>query len=120
MYTRFPGTKTRPSAALEIMALGEAERIERNEVDTAERAARLRVLFDSEVWKLDMLPLLHLVYDETLEAVKRKVFDPDALIVLDNYIILLHASLVRGFGAMERVANKRLKASDQTDQINPF
>lgn len=88
------------------------ERVEDTEISRAERAVRLSAFFDSDVWSMDILPILHKLYDDYLEAVKRKEIDPDALKALDDLVTRLGGQLQLGYGAMSRLSERRLKAAE--------
>jgi hypothetical protein len=86
---------------------------EEKDVKEADRAKRLAALFETEVWSLDILPILRSLYDSYLEEVKAKSKDPDVLKPLDDFVVRLGGSLQLGMGAMRRMAERRMKAAEK-------
>jgi hypothetical protein len=95
------------------MRMGLDQAQEEREINAAERAQRLAAFFDSDVWQLDIAPILTKLYDDYLEAVKSKTVDPDGLKVLDDLVVRLGGSLQLGVGAMRRIAKRRLEATEK-------
>jgi len=91
--------------------------LERNESQQADRAKRLADLFETPVWNDDVLPIITKLYDDCLEAVKAKTLDPDALKALDDLIVRLGGALTLGIGAMQRIAQRRLAASEKLAEM---
>ena len=90
---------------------------EEREIHQADRARRLGAFFNSEVWEVDILPLMRRLYDDYLEEVKEHKVDPDVLKVLDDLLVRLGGSIQVGVGAMERIAAKRLGAVEQIEEL---
>lgn len=103
--------------ALGLMRLNEAN-VEDVENSQADRAKRLADLFDSEVWIKDIVPILMRIHDEYLENVKAKKLDSDALKGLDEFVFRLGGTVQLGIGAMHRIAERRLKASEKVAELN--
>ena len=94
------------------------QQLERTEAQQADRAKRLAELFEMDVWNEDILPILTKLYDDCLDAVKNKTLDPDALKALDDFIVRLGGALTLGIGAMQRIAKRRLEASEKLAEMN--
>lgn len=88
------------------------------EAKKAERAHRLAELLQSDVWRLDLYPILRRLHDDYLEAVKTKKLDPDALKAFDEFLNQIDGTIRVGAGAMERLAAKRAKAAEIKNKIN--
>lgn len=88
------------------------------EAKKAERAHRLAELLQSDVWRMDLYPILRRLHDEYLEAVKAKKLDPDALKAFDEFLNQIDGTIRVGAGAMERLAAKRAKAAAIKNKIN--
>lgn len=88
------------------------------DVDLAARGARLNELFQSDVWKLDLLPLMQQLYDDYLEQVKQHQMDPDSLKPLDDLVVKLGGAFQVGLGAMERIAKRRIESAESMDRRN--
>lgn len=86
------------------------DKLEAAEREVAERAQRLQALLNSEVWKDDVLPILHKIYDDFLQDVLKKEADPDVLKGLEEFIHRLGGTIRLGQGALERIASRRLTA----------
>lgn len=84
----------------------------------ADRAQRLSALLESDVWKLDLYPLLRQLHDKYLNDVKAKTMDSDALKPFDDFLGLIDGTIRIGAGAMERLAAKRAKAAAIQNKIN--
>lgn len=102
--------------ALLVMGL---DKIEAKEIDQADRAKRLAALFETDVWKLDLAPMMSEMYDLYLEKVKAKEVDPDVLKVLDDLMVRLGGALQLGIGAMRRIAERRLGAAEKMAEQVP-
>lgn len=109
-YVGFPKPRQRVIEAYESMQLDKAERIENLEINKAERTRRLQHLFLQPGWT-DILSIMQTIYDTTLEGVMEKKCDPDALRVFDDFIKAVGADVVKGYSAMTKLADKRLKAN---------
>ena len=84
--------------------------IETREQNKAERAMRLNELIQSDVWKLDLYPILQSLHDTYLDRIKAKEMDSDTLKVFDDILVVIDGDIRIGAGAMERIAQRRLRA----------
>lgn len=122
MITPLPNlgnTKDAATRAFYKMRLAEIKErnLEVSEAQKAERAQRLNELFESEVWHKDIVPILTKLYDDCLDSVKQKQLDPDALKALDDLLVRLGGALTLGIGAMQRIAQRRLQASEKLAEL---
>ena len=103
--------------AIESVFKNKTDQLETTDLQLAQRAQRLQELFVSEVWNSDVLPILHSLYDDFLQDVLRKEADPDVLKGLEELINRLQGTVRLGYGALERIANRRLKASMKKESL---
>lgn len=108
------------SLAILSKALAEITDTDRAVIEArkADRAQRLAELLQSDVWKLDIYPMLRALHDEYLDAVKRKLKDPETLMVFDDFLTQVDGAIRVGAGAMERLAARRAKAAEIKTKIN--
>jgi hypothetical protein len=88
---------------------------ERKDQLAAERASRI---MQSDVWQHDFYPLITALYDAWLEKVKKGTGHIDSLKVLDDLVALVDGSVQVGAGALNRIAERRLRASEVKKSID--
>ena len=83
-----------------------------------EKAQRASQIANCDCWKKCFFPLLSDLHDETLQRVKEGTMHIDALKIFDDIVHLVDGQIQIGAKAMERMANRRLKASELKDRLN--
>jgi len=81
-------------------------------------AERARRIMGTDVWKADFFPMISRLHDEWLEKVKRGEAHIDALKSLDDLVSQIDGSVQLGAQAMNRIAARRLRASEIKQKID--
>lgn len=87
---------------------------ERKDQLAAERAQRI---MKSDVWAQDFFPLICKLHDAWLEKIKDGKAHIDALKSLDDLVTAIDGSVQVGAGAMQRLAERRLKAAEVVKSV---
>lgn len=77
-----------------------------------QQAERARRIISSPVWAQDFFPMVSKLHDIYLDKVKKGEAHIDALKSLDDLVAMIDGSVQLGAGAMNRIAERRLKASE--------
>src|SRR5260370_39153528 len=99
------------AAIRKVMQAGE----ERKDQLQAERSQRI---MNSDVWQKDFFPIITKLYDTWLEKIKNGTGHIDSLKVLDDLVAVVDGSVQVGAGAMNRIAERRLRASEVKKSID--
>jgi hypothetical protein len=103
-------TKGQGAAIRRVMDAGR----ERKDQQQSERGQRIMA---SGVWEKDFFPMISYMHDLWLEKVKRGEAHIDALKSLDDLVTQIDGTVQLGAGAMNRIAERRLKASEIKQKI---
>lgn len=104
-------TKGQGAALRQVLEAGQ----EQKDQAQAERAQRI---MKTDVWKQDFFPMICMLHDKWLEQVKEGKAHIDALKSLDDLVTMIDGAVQLGAGAMNRIAERRLKASEIKKKID--
>jgi hypothetical protein len=104
-------TKGQGAAIRKVLEAGQ----ERKDQQLAERGQRIMA---SGVWEKDFFPMISRLHDLWLDKVKQGEAHIDSLKSLDDLVSLIDGSVQLGAGAMNRIAERRLKASEIKQKID--
>jgi len=104
-------TKGQGAAIRKVLEAGR----EHKDQQTAERAQRIMA---SGVWEKDFFPMISRLHDVWLEKVKRGEAHIDSLKSLDDLVTIIDGTVQVGAGAMNRIAERRLRASEIKQKID--
>lgn len=103
-------TKGQGAAIRKVLEAGQEQKDQKR----AERAQRIMA---SGVWEKDFFPMICILHDAWLDKVKRGEAHIDSLKSLDDLVTQIDGVVQLGAGAMNRIAERRLKASEIKQKI---